>query len=77
MTSRRILHPSMLRQLKRRGGGQQQQQLLVPLPHRHQQARSHHPDPFNPKMTRGWKAALAVSILENAHHVLLRPPVTV
>jgi hypothetical protein len=24
------------------------------------QARSHHPDPFNPKTTRGWKAALAV-----------------
>lgn len=24
-----------------------------------QQTRSHHPDPFNPKTTRGWKAALA------------------
>jgi hypothetical protein len=25
-----------------------------------QQQRSHHPDPFNPKQTRGWKAALMV-----------------
>ena len=24
------------------------------------QIRSHHPDPFNPKQTRGWKAALKV-----------------
>jgi hypothetical protein len=24
------------------------------------QQRLHHPDPFNPKMTRGWKAALKV-----------------
>jgi hypothetical protein len=24
------------------------------------QLRSHHPDPFNPKQTRGWKAALKV-----------------
>jgi hypothetical protein len=27
-----------------------------------QQARAHHPDPFNPKVTKGWKAALKVSI---------------
>lgn len=26
-----------------------------------QQARAHHPDPFNPQTTRGWKAALKVS----------------
>lgn len=26
------------------------------------QQRFHHPDPFNPKMTRGWKAALAVRV---------------
>ena len=25
-----------------------------------QQVRFHHPDPFNPKMTKGWKAALKV-----------------
>jgi hypothetical protein len=24
------------------------------------QQRSHHPDPFNPKVTKGWKAALKV-----------------
>jgi hypothetical protein len=23
-------------------------------------ARNHHPDPFNPKITKGWKAALKV-----------------
>jgi hypothetical protein len=25
------------------------------------QVRSHHPNPFDPKTTRGWKAALKVS----------------
>ena len=25
-----------------------------------QQVRSHHPDPFNPKTTKGWKAAIKV-----------------
>jgi hypothetical protein len=24
------------------------------------QARSHHPDPFDPKITKGWKAAVKV-----------------
>lgn len=43
--SRRVLQP-----LLKRGGGKG---LL--------QKRAHHPDPFNPKTTRGWKAALAVS----------------
>jgi small-conductance mechanosensitive channel len=27
------------------------------------QTRSHHPDPFNPKTTRGWKAAVKVRLL--------------
>jgi hypothetical protein len=27
-----------------------------------QQRRPHHPDPFNPKSTRGWKAALMVRV---------------
>ena len=31
------------------------------------QKRSHHPDPFNPKTTRGWKAALAVSTVVSLH----------
>ena len=26
------------------------------------QVRYHHPDPFNPKMTKGWKAALKVRL---------------
>ena len=38
------------RLMKRAGGGSQ--------------TRSHHPDPFNPKTTRGWKAALAVSCID-------------
>lgn len=28
--------------------------------HQQQQVRFHHPDPFNPKVTKGWKAALKV-----------------
>ena len=31
-----------------------------PLALQNLQVRSHHPDPFNPKMTKGWKAALKV-----------------
>lgn len=40
---------TVLQQLARRG-----RRVLVPVT----QARFHHPDPFNPKMTKGWKAAL-------------------
>lgn len=28
------------------------------------QVRYHHPDPFNPKMTKGWKAAVKVRTME-------------
>jgi hypothetical protein len=28
-----------------------------------QAKRNHHPDPFNPKTTRGWKAALMVRMI--------------
>jgi hypothetical protein len=27
------------------------------------QSRSHHPNPFEPKMTKGWKAALKVRVI--------------
>lgn len=30
-----------------------------------QQVRYHHPDPFNPKTTRGWKAAVHVSFYDD------------
>ena len=30
------------------------------------QVRYHHPDPFSPKATKGWKAALMVSIVHNS-----------
>ena len=42
------------------------QRFLVPLGRRTSTKRFHHPDPFNPKMTRGWKAALAVSTKQRA-----------
>jgi hypothetical protein len=50
-------------------------------------SRSHHPDPFNPKVTKGWKAALKVSQSGcnalrcnfGSHHSLklLRPPLPI
>ena len=46
-TSRKIVQAA----IRRRAASMLQQQ----------QHRLHHPDPFNPKMTRGWKAALMVS----------------
>jgi len=40
----------------RRGGGAAATSQL----REQQQVRYHHPDPFNPKVTKGWKAALKV-----------------
>ena len=37
-----------------------QQPQLQPPPLQAQQIRHHHPDPFNPKTTKGWAAALKV-----------------
>lgn len=40
---------------------------LRQLSPKQQQKRAHHPDPFNPKSTRGWKAALKVR-LQDSHY---------
>ena len=37
-----------------------------------QQARAHHPDPFNPQTTRGWKAALKVRSIRVMRFVFAR-----
>jgi hypothetical protein len=36
------------------------------------QLRFHHPDPFNPKMTKGWKAAVKVGVICSIHMKIAR-----